>query len=112
MQMVIAAPQTGDASKVQITLHIQAEVLSAEAARRHANRWLLENVGNLLRAESPELIVSERLVWRVEVALTSPAKGRVGWVGRLFLDATTGQVLADETSIQEILAHATALAPA
>ena len=102
MQMVIAAPRAGDASKLQITVHIQAEVLSAEVARRHANRWLLENVGNLLRAESPELIVSDRLTWRVEVALTSPTKGRVGWVGRLFLDATTGQVLADETSIQEM----------
>ena len=56
----------------------------AEVARRHANRWLLENVGNLLRAEFPELVVSDRLTWRVEVALTSPAKGRVGWVGRLF----------------------------
>src|SRR5262245_25271416 len=106
MQMVITAPQAGDAARLQITVHIQAEVLSAEVARRRANRWLLENVGNLLRAEALELVVGDQLMWRVEVVLTSPAQGRVGWVGRLFLDASTGQVVADEDSIQEILAHA------
>lgn len=112
MQVIIAAPQTGDTSRLQVTVHIQAEVLSAEAARRRANCWLLENIGNLLRAEMPELMAGDQLTWRVNVALTSPVQGRLGKVGHLFLDAATGQVLIDETSIQEILAHAAALAPA
>ncbi len=79
---------------MHVSVHIQAEVLSAEAARRRANVWLLENVGNLLRAESPELVLDEQLIWRVDIVLTSPAQGEVGLVGRLELDATTGKSIS------------------
>jgi len=107
-QIIIPVPQTNEASRLQVSVHIQAEVLSAEAARRRANVWLLENVGNLLRAESPELVLSDQLRWRMDIVLTSPSRGRVGRVGRLEIEATTGDVLADETLAQEIipLAHA------
>ncbi len=109
-QLVIPVSHTGDAPRLQISVHIQAEVLSAEAARQQANAWLLENAGNLLRAESPELVLGDQLVWRVDVALTSPTQGRVGCVGQLEMDAATGDVLADEVLAQEIIARARALA--
>jgi hypothetical protein len=94
---------------LQVNIHIQAEVLSAEAVQRRANVWLLENVGNLLRAESPELVLGEKLVWRLDVALTSPTRGWIGSVGRLKVDATTGEILADETLAQEFIPRAHAL---
>jgi hypothetical protein len=108
-QIIISVPQTNEAPRLQVSVHIQAEVLSAETARRRANVWLLENVGNLLRAESPELVLSDRLVWRMDIVLTSPSRGRVGRVGRLELEATTGDILADETLAQEIIPLARAL---
>ena len=108
-QIVMSVPQTDKADRLQISVHIQAEVLAAEAARREANFWLLENIGNLLRAETPELVLGERLVWRVDIVLTSPSQGRVGVVGRLEIDATTGEVLADETVAEEIIPRAHAL---
>jgi len=95
---------------VQINVHVQAEVVSPEAVRRRANVWLLENAGNLLRAEAPELVAGERLTWRVDVMLTSPTRGMIGRVGRLEIDSSTGDVLADATLAQEIIAHAQALA--
>jgi hypothetical protein len=107
--IIMAVPSTEKTERLQISVHVQAEVLAAEVARRRANVWLLEHIGNLLRAESPELVLGERLVWRVEVMLTSPSRGRVGLLGRLELDAITGDVLADESLAEELLPRAQAL---
>ncbi len=108
-QIVMPITQIDKIDRLQVNVHIQAEVLSAEIARRRANVWLLENTGNLLRAETPELVLGDRLLWRVNIALTSPARGWIGYVGRLELDATSGDVLANETLAQEILPLAEAL---
>ena len=35
-------------ARMQVTVHIDTEVLNPEVARRKANVWLLETVGNLL----------------------------------------------------------------
>jgi hypothetical protein len=80
-QVILPAAQAGDVAHVQINVFVQAEVIAAEAAHRRANVWLLEHAGNLLRAESPELVLGEPLTWRVDVMLTSPRRGTVDWVG-------------------------------
>ena len=107
--IIMSVPSTEKAERLQISVHVQAEVLSAEVARRRANVWLLDHIGNLLRAESPELVLGDRLVWRVDVMLTSPSRGRVGVIGRLELDALTGDVLADESLAEELLPRARVL---
>ena len=107
--IVMPVPQIEKADRLQVSVHIQAEVLSAEAARREANYWLLENVGNLLRADNPELVLGDRLVWRADIVLTSPTQGQVGMVGRIEIDAITGEVLADETLAEELNPRARAL---
>lgn len=106
---MISVSQTEKADRLQVRVHIQAEVLSAEAARREANYWLLENIGNLLRADNPELVLGDQLVWRIDIVLTSPTRGLVGVVSRLEIDATTGEVLADETLAEELAPRARAL---
>jgi hypothetical protein len=108
--IIIPVTPLSETSRLQINIHVQAEVLSAEAARQQANVWLLENIGNLLRAEAPELVLGDQLVWRMDVTLTSPTRGRIGQVGRLEVEATTGKVLATETLAQEIAPRAQALA--
>jgi hypothetical protein len=109
--LIIPTPTTSTTTnRIQVNVHIQVEVLAAEVARRQANVWLLENVGNLLRAESPELVLGERLVWRVHIILTSPSLGSVGRIGSLELDATTGEVLSSESLIQELITNAQTVA--
>ena len=108
--MPVATEKT--ASRLQVSVHVQAEVTAPEVARRQANVWLLEQVGNLLRAENPELILGEQLVWRVDVVLTRPDVGAVGRIGRLELDAVTGKVLSDVATAQELVANARTLADA
>lgn len=102
-QIVMTTPSPSKTDRLQVNVHIQAEVLSAEAARRQANFWLLEHVGNLLRAEPPELVLGDRLVWRADIVLTSPRRGRVGTVGRLEIDAITGEILANDKLAEEII---------
>ena len=101
--MPVATEKT--ASRLQVSVHVQAEVTAPEVARRQANVWLLEHVGNLLRAENPELILGEQLVWRVDVVLTRPDVGAVGRIGRLELGAVTGKVLSDVATAQELTAN-------
>lgn len=40
------------APHIQVNVDLQAEVLSPAVARRKANDWLMETVGNLLGAET------------------------------------------------------------
>ena len=107
--IVMPVSPTEKADRLQVSVHIHAEVLSANATRREANTWLLENVGNLLRADNPELVLGEQLVWRIDIVLTSPTRGQVGVVGRIELDAITGEALADETLAEELTPRAHAL---
>jgi hypothetical protein len=99
VQMVIDTEELAVESYLSVKVHIEAEVLTAEKARRKANVWLLMNVGNLLGAENPELIFSDsHLLWRVDVILTSPTRGKIGQVGRLWLDAVTGNIVSSALS--------------
>jgi hypothetical protein len=84
---------------------MKTHMISAEAARKQANVWLLENVGNLLRAESPELILTDKPTWHVTIWLTSPTSGSVGCIGNLKVDAVSGKVLGSKQVIAELNAN-------
>lgn len=111
MHRVVMPATTEDASapRLQISVHVQTDVVAPEIARRRASVWLLENVGNLLRAEVPELVLGERLIWRVDVALTNPEVGQVGPVGRIELDAVTGDLLTATDAAEELITNTYAL---
>lgn len=100
--------------RVQVVVHIQAEVLDSEVARRKANVWLLENVGNLLGATTPELILGERLFWRYDVILglpnlAQPGSGALYWIGQILLDAVTGEIQNPDALAEELQMHAAAV---
>lgn len=92
--------------KLPISVHIDTEVLHPDVARRKANAWLLLYAGHLLRADAPELILDQELLWRYDVILTSPRGGDVGKVGQIRVRATTGEVLADDSMRDEYLMNA------
>jgi hypothetical protein len=100
--------------RMQIVVNIQAEVLDSELARRKANVWLLENAGNLLGAENPELLLGDRLLWRYDVILgqpnlDQPGTGNLYRIGQIILDAVTGEVQNTEALIKELQVHAAAI---
>ena len=100
---------------MEVVVHIQAEVLNPAVARRKANYWLAMNAGHLLLAENPELLLTDALQWRFDVFLSKPCLEEPGSVsrmqiGRLRLDAVTGEVADSDRLAEEFIAHADAFA--
>jgi len=111
---LISAPPTIETRlqaqpKLHIAVHIDTDILDSEVARRKANVWLLMYAGNLLRADYPELIIDQDLMWRYDVLLTSPGHGTVGKLGQIRVHAVTGEVLAHESFGDELIANAEAI---
>jgi hypothetical protein len=67
-------------------------------------------ISTQLLGETPQLRVGERLCWTVPVVLTSPARGIVGKVGEIVVDATTGELLVDDETVRRMTDDARRLA--
>jgi hypothetical protein len=81
-------PEKGQVElKVQRSFEIK---VTAEEARRQANRWLHDNVTMLIGAERPTLVVGEQVVWRVPAVFRAPDLGRVGVVGIIEVEVNSG----------------------
>jgi hypothetical protein len=75
-------------------------------ARRKANRWLAEYVGDMVIADQPLLTrAGPRPVWRFGAYVTSLHHDPFGPVGYVDVDVETGTVLADEATAKEIATH-------
>lgn len=108
-----SSPRNGATARMQVMVHVETEVMDPEIARRKANVWLLETVGNLLGAQNAELILSEPLCWRYDVILgmpdlDHPGTGDLFRVGMIEVDATTGEILNQEQLAQELHTSAAA----
>ncbi len=102
------ALQEGEEVRLQI-LPPSVQVTAGEA-RRKVVRFLLDEVSYLLRPEQPALVKTDRLIWRVPIALTYPSRGIVGQVGHIDVDAETGRLLVTSEAIVEIKRNAHSLA--
>ena len=121
MTAYVSIPFFGEASRsvapeqrVKVVVNVNADVLDAEIARRKANVWLLDHVGNLLGASTPELVIGERLMWRYDVILgipnlEQPGSGAMYKVGQIMLDAETGEIENASEVAQELQQNAAAL---
>ena len=62
-------------------------------------------------AGDPELLVGDRLIWRVPVQWTSPTTGVLAQsVGQIMVDAVTGEILANNAAAQEMQKRVAAIA--
>jgi hypothetical protein len=79
-------------------------------ARRKANRWLVERVGNMVMADQPLLTQSgEQPIWRFAAFVTSLSHAPRGPIGYVSVDATTGDVLTDDSAVEEMRHHGAGL---
>ena len=98
-------------SMVEITIRVTQPLnITAFSARQRVNRHVTVELSSQLGAGTPELTVGERLYWSVPVVFTLPGKGVLGRVGTLRVDASTGELLTDSRTDQEMLRHAEQLA--
>lgn len=96
----VAPPQ---GATVSIRIEVTAQVnITAFVARQKVTRFVVTEISTQLLGEAPELSVGERLCWSVPVVLTSPARGVVGTVGAIAVDATTGELLVDEETVRRM----------
>lgn len=96
---------------VDIHIHVAAPVnITPFVARQRVNAFVITEISTQLTSEPPELVVGERLCWSVPVVLTSPARGVIGKVGEVLVDATTGELVVDEATVQRMTDHADRLA--
>lgn len=86
--------------------------VTAEEARRQVRWWLRDEVSMLLDADPPTLVVGEHVVWRVPAVFSRPGAGRVGIVGAVEVNVTSGEMNASlenkaaiERQAEELVAH-------
>jgi len=84
--------------------------VTAVAARRKVNRFVLDKISYLMGGEQPTLVETDQLVWRVPVVLTYPDQGVVGQAGFIDVDAESGELVLAPDTIEEIKRNARALA--
>jgi hypothetical protein len=78
--------------------------LDVHAARRRANRWLMDHVGDMVMANQPAFTkTDERAIWRFGAFVTALRKQPQGPIGYVDVDASTGQVLTDTVAAQEMI---------
>ena len=90
--------------QVDVTIHVSAKPnVTQVTARRKVNVFVLNEIGTGLGGDTPTLVIySDRVCWRVPVILALPPKGRLGQVGHIDVDVQTGEILADDQSMQDI----------
>jgi hypothetical protein len=94
-----------------IHIHVTAPLnITPFVARQKVNAFVITAISTQMGSEPPELLVGERLCWSVPVVLTSPARGVVGQVGEILVDATTSELLVDEATVQRMTDDANRLA--
>ena len=104
-----AIEEVADFANYLFRKHVQAAV-DERTARRKANRWLVEQVGNVVMADQSVLTQSEgRLVWRFGAFVTSLSHAPRGPIGHVDVDATTGEVLADKRTVEDMKQLGTSL---
>lgn len=94
--------------KIELTLTAQVNV-TAQSAQRQVSKLLLDQIGNLLYGERPNLVAGEKLWWRVPVWIGLPTTGPLGQVGVLDVDAQTGEILYTQRILEDLANHANAL---
>ena len=100
---------------IQVMVHVQAEVMNPNLARRRANVWLTMNAGNLLMVKNPELVLGDPLQWRFDVILSVPQLDHPGTVtqnriGHIWLNALNGEIVEPLALLEELKANANSLA--
>ncbi len=104
MTVTLSGEGLRDTQELNIQVSIAITVnIGAKAARRQVTTWLVSEVGNMLIGGEPQLVISNKAIWRVPVTLTSSEVGTVGEVGAVNVDAANGELLVSDELKEQIL---------
>jgi hypothetical protein len=92
---------------VEVSVKIHAPLtITRHVARQKVNVQLALHCGQSFAVEEPELLMGERVRWRVPVWVTHPTKGKVACIGDVRVDAQTGEVLCTREQLRLLQAAA------
>ncbi len=98
-----------EGSQVQVVLLTEFDELTA---RRRADRWLEENVGNVVAAKNSQFIqLGNRPIWRFEAFITGPYIDPLGPIGQVDVDANSGEILTRSDMAEDMIARGATLTP-
>ena len=94
MSIILERYPVPESGLLKLSVEISAEIkVSADEARRKVNGFLLNHLSYLTIGErQPELVVGERVYWRVAVNHTLPGFGAIGKIGTIDADVETGEI--------------------
>ena len=98
---------------LELSVNISTEIkISADEARRRVNGFLLNNLSYLMVSDrEAELVVGEKVCWRIAIHHTLPGFGSVGRIGTIDVDVETGEIQpASPEQIEEMKRRAKILA--
>ena len=89
-----------DGSEVYIVAQVG---VGKQIAKRKANGWLVDHVGNMVMADDGVLVQNgEQWIWRFHAYLTSLTHEPHGPIGEVDVDANTGDILSNQQTIEMI----------
>lgn len=98
-----------EGSQVRVT---PLMALDERTARRRADRWLEDNVGNVVAAKNSKLIqLDNQDIWRFEAFVTGPNIDPMGPIGQVDIEANTGQILTTSEMAKEMISRGANLSP-
>ncbi len=97
-----------EGSQVHITLF---PLLNERTARRKANVWLMENVGNVVGKNARLTQINDQVIWRFEAFITIPHHAPLGPIGHVDVDARAGQVLNTPQTAEAMITHGAEFVP-
>ena len=99
-----------EGSHVVVILTGPNPLVDEAAARRKANRWLVESVANTLAADEGRLMEHEgRPLWRFGAYVTGRGHPPLGPIGHVDIDAYQGELLPDKGQAERLMVNAKAL---
>lgn len=108
VSVIESLPKRG---RLEVDIKVVADVnISAYAARQRVDDFVVSDISYMMHAGDAELVLAERICWRVPIILSLTSQGDVGKVGVIDVDVETGQMHVTPQLIAEMNAHAEALA--
>jgi hypothetical protein len=81
------------------------EAITPDEAQQKVTRFVILSLGNQLHGGEP-VYDDDRSCWAVPVVLTNPMHGDIGTVGRILVDAYTGDIRVNDEIVGEIMENA------
>ena len=93
MSLLLENQTIPEAGPLKLDIKISTDLkVSAKEAQHKVSMLLFDQVSYLMFGDAPQLVIGNRIVWRVPAYLSLPQLGKFGPFGTLDVDAENGEI--------------------